>query len=78
MDSIDAPQIFEHLTVQVQGTPYDVRWLPYSNKLVLLGQTPKMEGILKFYKLEKQNLKEIYSGNFGKGLKTCSWNFYDS
>lgn len=35
-----------------------------------------MEGVLKFYKLEKEKLREIYSNNFGKGLKTCSWNFY--
>lgn len=64
------------MQVSLNFTPYDTKWLPYSNKLVLLGQTPKMEGVLKFYKLHKESLKEIYSNSFGKGLKTCSWNFF--
>ena len=35
-----------------------------------------MEGVLKFYKLQKEGITEIYSNSFGKGLKTCSWNFF--
>lgn len=46
MDTLDAPQIFEHVSQDAEMTPYDTKWLPYSPKCVLLGQNTKMEGIL--------------------------------
>jgi WD40 repeat protein len=78
MDTIEAPQIFEHYTNNLNFTPYDTKWLPYSSKAVVIGQTPKMEGVIKFFKLEKEGLKEIFNQNFGKGLKTCAWNYYNN
>ena len=76
MDTTDAPQIFEHFTKALNITPFDVKWLPYSAKAVLVGQTPKMEGVIKFYKLQKDELAEIKTQTFGKGLKTCAFNYY--
>lgn len=78
MDTKTAPQIFEHHTKNLNFTPYDTKWLPYSSKAVIIGQTAKMEGVIKFFKLEKDELKEIFSQNFGKGLKTCAWNYYNN
>jgi len=57
-------------------TPFDTKWLPYSSKLILLGQTPKMEGTLNFYQLQKQKLVSLHTQNFGKGLKSSSFNNY--
>lgn len=78
METINAPQIFEHFSKSLNFTPFDVKWLPYSAKAVLIGQTPKMEGIIKFYTLGKDDLVEMVSQSFGKGLKCCSFNYYDN
>ena len=77
MDSVNAPQIFEHHSKSLAFTPFDVKWVPFSAKCVLVGQTPKMKGVLKFFKLEKDELKEIFSlEDVGSGFKTCGFNYY--
>ncbi len=78
MNTINAPQIYQHFLLNLNFTPYDTKWLPYSAKAVLIGQTPKMEGIIKFFRMEKDGLKQIFTQNFGKGLKTCAFNYYKS
>lgn len=79
MDSIDAPQIFEHHSKTLNFTPFDVKWMPGSAKLALVGQTPKMKGVLKFYQLEREELKETYSlEEVGSGFKTSAFNYHGS
>lgn len=79
METTQAPQIFEHHSQTLNFTPFDTRWLPYSAKCVLVGQTPRMTGVLKFYQLEKDSLKELLSfEDIGSGFKTCAFNYYNS
>lgn len=47
MDTTDAPQIIEHIHKAVQYTPYDVKWVPCSSRLVSMGIQPNAKGILQ-------------------------------
>ena len=76
MDTTDAPQIFEHLSQNINFTPFHVKWLPNSPRFALLGQTPKMKGVLKLMKMDKNKLTEIFNLEFGKGFKSCSLNHF--
>lgn len=77
MDTIEAPQIFEHHQKQLNFTPFDVKWMPGSAKCALVGQTPKMKGVVKFHQLEREELKEIYSlEDVGSGFKSCAFNYH--
>ena len=38
MDSTAAPQLIEHILQPLTFTPFDVKWLPKSAKLAVLGQ----------------------------------------
>lgn len=42
MDTTDAPQIIEHIRKSVTCTPYDVKWVPCSARLVCMGINPKV------------------------------------
>ena len=76
MDTTNAPQIFEYLNMSLNFTPFHVKWLPNSPKFALLGQTPKMEGIFKLMKLDKNKIVESFKMEFGKGFKSCSFNYF--
>ena len=79
MEGTEAPQIFEHHQKNLSFTPFDVKWIPSSAKCVLVGQTPKMKGVIKFFQLEKDELKEIFTiDEIGSGFKTCSFNYNNS
>lgn len=78
MDTTNAPQIFEHIQESLNFTPYDTKWLPYSCKFVLSGQTPRMKGILKFMTLEQSSVKELSSVELGTGVKGTCFNYYHS
>jgi hypothetical protein len=43
MDTTDAPQIIEHIRKSVTCTPYDVKWVPCSARLVCMGINPKVQ-----------------------------------
>lgn len=53
MDTKDAPQLMEHIYKSLSFTPSDVkyfhflfsRWIPMSARFVLLGQSPKAQGV---------------------------------
>ena len=47
MDTTDAPQIIEHIHKSVPFTPYDVKWVPCSSRLVAMGIQPNAKGILQ-------------------------------
>lgn len=76
MDTTDAPQIYEYISQSVAFTPYEARWLPYSSKAIICGQTPRMKGILKFMRLDQASLKEVFSIEFGSGFKSACFNYY--
>ena len=76
MDTTNAPQIFEYLSQSLHFTPFHVKWLPNSPQFALLGQTPKMQGIFKLMKLDQNKLTECFKMEFGKGFKSCSFNYF--
>ena len=76
MDTTSAPQIFEHISETLNFTPFTAGWMGHSPRLAVMGQTPKMEGVLRFLKLEKNKFKEISKMQFGKGFKSCCFNTF--
>ena len=57
MESLDKPQIITHVEKSLNYTVYDVRWLPSSAKVVVLGSHPRATGALQVYELTKGELK---------------------
>lgn len=51
IESVDAPQIIEHQNKALNFTPYDVRWVPYSARMAVLGMYPRGTGVLQVYEM---------------------------
>jgi hypothetical protein len=47
MDTTDAPQIIEHINKQINFTPYDNKWIPFSKRFVSMGIHPNAKGALQ-------------------------------
>jgi hypothetical protein len=60
----DRPQIINHITKSLQFTAHDVKWLPLSPRLVVLGESVRSTGILQVYELERGNLKLLHEVRF--------------
>ena len=56
-DNIITPQIEIQINKFLNFTPFDIRWLPYSTKLVIAGQTDSSKGIIQIYHLLKGKLE---------------------
>lgn len=70
MDTTDAPQIIEHIRQQINYTPYDVKWVPCSNRLVCMGIQPNSKGALQVYQLNKGALELVTDcANVPHGVK---------
>ena len=54
------PDIIECLSRPLTYTPFDVKWFPYSSKIVDAGQTPRSNGIVQIYNLLNGKL-ELFS-----------------
>ena len=59
MESLDKPQIITHVEKSLNFTVFDVKWLPSSAKVVVLGSYPKDTGALQVYELSKSELKPV-------------------
>lgn len=59
MESLDKPQIITHVEKSLNFTVFDVKWIPSSAKVVVLGSHPKDTGALHVYELSKSQLKPI-------------------
>ena len=51
MDSTDAPQIIEHINKNLNFTPSETKWIPFSARFVAGGITPKAKGALTIYEM---------------------------
>jgi WD40 repeat protein len=71
MDTTTAPQIIEHLNKSLTFTPFDTKWIPGTAKFVLSGQTPRAEGTMQIYQLNKTELKMLTEIPKPLGIK-CS------
>jgi WD repeat-containing protein 92 len=72
MDTTSAPQIIEHIHQPLLFTPFDVKWLKNSAKLVVVGQYPKATGAVRLYELETGKLKELHAFEHKEGIKCSS------
>lgn len=59
VEALDKPQIIAHIEKSVNYTLFDVKWLPCSAKLVVLGSHPKDTGALQLYEVSKGELKQV-------------------
>ena len=59
MESLDKPQIVTHVEKSLNYTVYDVRWVPCSAKVVVLGSHPKGTGALHVFEVAKGELKQV-------------------
>ena len=55
-DKIITPKIQIQISKSLDYTPFDIKWLPYSTKLVIAGQTDSSKGIIQIYHLTKGKL----------------------
>ena len=55
-DSIITPQIQIQISKSLHYTPFDIKWLPYSTKLVITGKIHSSKGIIQIYHLTKGKL----------------------
>lgn len=55
-DNKITPQIQTQINKSLNYNPFDIRWLPFSTKLVIAGQTPSSKGIIQIYNLIKGKL----------------------
>ena len=71
VDTLNAPQIIEHISKPLNYTPFDVKWLPCSAKIVVTGQTPRAKGIIQIYQMNKGQLELVSEFQKEYGFK-CS------
>eukprot|EP00921_Rhytidocystis_pertsovi_P017987 GHVQ01028242.1.p1 GENE.GHVQ01028242.1~~GHVQ01028242.1.p1 ORF type:complete len:437 (-),score=60.22 GHVQ01028242.1:482-1792(-) len=69
MDSTDAPQIVEHIHQSLPYTPFAISWIPNSASFVVLGETPRADGKLAIYSLEKGAINQITHRDVPGGFK---------
>ena len=53
MESVNAPQIIEHLHRTTNYTPYEVKWIPETTKFIVCGERPKATGVMEITQLNK-------------------------
>ena len=63
MDTLNAPQIIEHISHSLNYTPFDVKWIPCSAKFVVVGQTPSAKGIIQTYQMNEGKLELLTEVN---------------
>lgn len=66
-------QIYEYTSIQLSSSPSDCKWLPYTNKTVVLSQTHSTGGLLQVLQISNQKLQEFFVQNFEHGLKCSQW-----
>jgi len=68
-DSLTNPQIHELQSDSLDCTPFDTLWIPKSPRFLLLAENPKATGALKYYILQKGELKVDRTIETPAGLK---------
>ena len=59
MESLEKPQIITHIEKSLNYTVFDVKWVPCSAKVVVLGSHPRDTGAFQVYEISKGELKLI-------------------
>ena len=72
-DNLIPPNIKIQINKLLNFTPFDIRWLPYSTKLVITGQTPFSKGIIQIYHFIKGKLELESEYIRENAFKCCSF-----
>ena len=72
-DNLIIPNIKLQINKLLNFTPFDIRWLPYSTKLVITGQTPSSKGIIQIYHFIKGKLELESEFIRENAFKCCSF-----
>lgn len=59
MEPLQKPQIITHIEKSLNYTVFDVKWIPSSAKVVVLGSHPRDTGALQVYEVSKGELKMV-------------------
>lgn len=73
VESLNAPQIIEHINHSLNYTPFDVKWVPCSARLVVAGQTPRANGIIQVFQMNRGQLEIVKEIKKDYGFKCCSF-----
>lgn len=66
-------QIIQHVKKSVLYTAFDVKWVPQSAMLTVVGQYANNNGALSFYQLQKGDLATLAELRLKNPLKCCSY-----
>ena len=73
MDTIAAPQIFEHVCHNLDFTPFEARWVPSSAKFVVLGQMPRATGMIQVCEIDDGKVKVLQKSEKKVGFKCATF-----
>lgn len=59
METLQKPQIITHIEKSLNYTVFDVKWVPSSAKVVVLGSYPRDTGALQVYEVSKGELQMV-------------------
>ncbi len=59
MEALGKPQIIAHIEKSLNYTVFDVKWMPSSAKVVVLGSHPRDTGALQVYEISNGELKLV-------------------
>ena len=59
METLQKPQIITHIEKSLNYTVFDVKWIPSSAKVVVLGSYPRDTGALQVYEVSKGELQRV-------------------
>ena len=69
MDTIEAPQLIEHINKPLEHTPYDVKWVPSSARLVSMGIHTNGNGAIQIFELNKGECNIVSNIRKKSGIK---------
>jgi WD40 repeat protein len=72
-DNLDKPQILVHAHLPLDFTPYDVKWLPTTASLSVVGQAPNATGKIQTYSLAASKLILERTVTRPFAIKCCSY-----
>lgn len=70
---MDKVQMLVHIEKNVNYSVFDVKWIPYSAKFVVIGTKTNGKGILQIYELDSPNVELIKEITTENALKCCSF-----
>ena len=70
---MDKVQMLAHIEKSLNYQIFDVKWVPYSAKFIVIGTKTNGKGIIQFYELDSPNIELINEIQLDNALKCCSF-----